>query len=275
MIELPEARTIASDLKKTILGKTVEEVLLSNSPHKFTFFGEDKDQCPKYLKGKKVTAVIPRNYYIEIIFEDYMFLSRDGLNLRYHTNEEDLPKKYQMIIKFTDNTYLSMTVSMYAFLNISKIGKTDNIYYQKELDGISPLDKEFTKDYFKSLINDETKKLSAKAFLATEQRILGIGNGVLQDILYNAKIHPKTKMKDLTETEIDSLYKEVIETINEMISKNGRDTESNIYGTKGNYTTKLSKNTVGNTCKCGGTIKKENYLGGSIYYCDKCQIIKK
>lgn|GEM_PF-2077218 len=30
-----------------------------------------------------------------------------------------------------------------------------------------------------------------KAFLATEQRIPGLGNGVLQDILWTARIHPK------------------------------------------------------------------------------------
>ena len=29
--------------------------------------------------------------------------------------------------------------------------------------------------------SDATKALSAKAFLATEQRIVGLGNGVLQD----------------------------------------------------------------------------------------------
>jgi formamidopyrimidine-DNA glycosylase len=43
--------------------------------------------------------------------------------------------------------------------------------------------------------------LSAKAFLATEQRIPGLGNGVLQDILFTAGIHPKRKMAAISEEE--------------------------------------------------------------------------
>ena len=53
-----------------------------------------------------------------------------------------------------------------------------------ELDRIGALSDAFTLDYFKSLIDEATLKLSVKAFLATEQRIPGIGNGVCQDILF-------------------------------------------------------------------------------------------
>jgi formamidopyrimidine-DNA glycosylase len=41
----------------------------------------------------------------------------------------------------------------------------------------------------------------------------GLGNGVLQDILFNAGINPKRKMGTLTETEIDGLYRSIIDTL--------------------------------------------------------------
>ena len=116
------------------------------------------------------------------------------------------------------------------------------------------------------------EKLSAKAFLATEQRILGVGNGVLQDILYHAGIHPKRKIKTLTEAEKDLLFASIKETLTEMINKGGRDTEKDLFGNFGGYTTRVSKNTVGKPCPvCGSIIEKETYMGGSIYYCNKCQ----
>ena len=60
----------------------------------------------------------------------------------------------------------------------------------------------FSKKYFLGLINDESaQKKSAKAFLATEQTVPGLGNGVLQDILYHAHIHPKKKIAALTDKE--------------------------------------------------------------------------
>ena len=41
---------------------------------------------------------------------------------------------------------------------------------------------------------------------------------------------------------------------------------------KGGYIPILSKDTVGKPCPvCGEDIRKENFLGGSIYYCFECQ----
>jgi len=56
---------------------------------------------------------------------------------------------------------------------------------------IGPLSDENTEDYFFSLMDGVKQTYSIKAFLATEQRFLGLGNGVLQDILFNAKVHPQ------------------------------------------------------------------------------------
>lgn len=65
----------------------------------------------------------------------------------------------------------------------------------------------FSKEYFLGLINDENaQKKSAKAFLATKQTVPGLGNGVLQDILYHAHIHPKKKIAALTDKEKENLF---------------------------------------------------------------------
>jgi len=108
--------------------------------------------------------------------------------------------------------------------------------------------------------------------LATKQRILGLGNGVLQDICFNAGLHPKRKVNSLNTAEIEKLYKSIINTIQKMINEGGRDTEKDIYGKIGGYKTILSKNTYKNPCPiCSGAISKETYLGGAIYYCQTCQ----
>ena len=113
---------------------------------------------------------------------------------------------------------------------------------------------------------------SAKAALATEQSIPGLGNGVLQDILYNARINPKTKIKDLSEGQLRGLYGAIVSTLREMVSKGGRSTESDLFGKAGGYVPWLSKDTLESPCpRCGSPIVKENYMGGSIYYCTGCQ----
>ena len=56
--------------------------------------------------------------------------------------------------------------------------------------GFSP--HKFSRAYFDGFISfPESQNLSVKALLATEQRIPGLGNGVLQDILHKTGVHPR------------------------------------------------------------------------------------
>ena len=84
--------------------------------------------------------------------------------------------------------------------------------------------------------------------------------------------HPKRKLADLNEAEIQQLFQAVKTTLRDMAESGGRDTENDLFGKPGGYITQMSKNTVGKPCPhCGQTIQKEAYLGGSIYYCSTCQ----
>jgi formamidopyrimidine-DNA glycosylase len=74
------------------------------------------------------------------------------------------------------------------------------------------------------LFDENTGSLSAKAFLATEQRIPGLGNGVLQDILWKSRIHPRRKMADLSDRAIQAMYGAVKSVLAEMAARGGRDT---------------------------------------------------
>lgn len=274
MIELPEARTIASDLNDYIIGKKIVDVAGNYTDHKFTFYYKDPTQYKKYLVGKKITNVIGRNYYVEVEIEDYKLIFRDGANIRYYKNKSEVPKKSKLLLEFEDESVINITTSMYSFISVFHGGDemTEDKYYNWELTTIGALDSEFTYDYFQSLVNEETLKLSLKAFLATNQRIPGIGNGTLQDILFHAKLHPKRKLNTLSENELKILYQAIRNTLMQMVEKGGRDTEKNIFGENGGYKTILSSKTWKNPCPlCHGEIKKENFLGGSIYYCVNCQ----
>ncbi len=274
MIELPEARSIAKDLRKEILGKKVIDVRGNFTDHKFTFYYGDPNKYKNMLVGKKVTNIIERNYYVEIEIEDSKLVMRDGANIRFYTKQESFPDKSKLLLQFDDDSCINVTTSMYSFICVfnKDKGMPDDKYYNLELTGIGPFDKKFTLEYLNSLLNDKTLKMSLKAFLATEQRILGIGNGVVQDILFNAKMLPKRKMNTLTENDINILYNAIINTLKDMTNKGGRDTEKNIYSEEGQYKTILSSKSYSNVCPiCKGSIKKEQYLGGSIYYCPNCQ----
>ncbi|MDR2957688.1 MAG: hypothetical protein LBU61_05865 [Coriobacteriales bacterium] len=274
MIELPEARTIAKDLRKSILGKTITNVGGNFTDHKFTFYHDDPLTYSGLITGKQVTDIVDRNFYVEIVIEDYLLLFRDGANIRYYSQTSLVPpNKSKLLIEFDDGSCLNVTTSMYCMIAVIRNeDSVANTYYGLEINGVGALDDEFTYEYFVGLIDDKVGKLSIKGFLATEQRILGIGNGVVQDIMFNAELRPKRKVNTLNEMELRGLYNATVTTLAEMVAKGGRDIEKNIYGTAGGYPTILSSKSYKNGCPaCGEEIIKEQFLGGSIYYCPNCQ----
>jgi formamidopyrimidine-DNA glycosylase len=272
MIELPEAAVAAGQLNAAAATKTIRRVIAAQSPHKFAWYSGDPAGYPALLAGKSLGTATGLGGMIEIQVDDVMLLFSDGVNLRYHQTAAEQPLKHQLLIEFEDGTALSATVAMYGGLACFPRGTNDNPYYQAARTKPSPLGDHFSSDYFAGLFHSECDKLSLKAFLATEQRIPGLGNGVLQDILYRARLHPKNKVGSLGESGKEALFGAIKTTLNDMLTEGGRDTERDLFGKIGGYRTRVSKNTAGQACPaCGGIIQKQSYMGGSIYFCPSCQ----
>jgi formamidopyrimidine-DNA glycosylase len=149
----------------------------------------------------------------------------------------------------------------------------ENSYYAIAKEKTSPLSNAFSETYFKELLAPETvQKLSLKGALATEQRIPGLGNGCLQDILWNAELHPKQKTGSLSDKEVSRLYTSLKETLTKMTEMGGRSTEKDLFGNPGDYPVVMCAANKDQPCpRCGTAIKKEAYMGGSIYNCETCQ----
>ena len=273
MIEIPESRVLARQINEVIKGKTIREVVPRRSPHKFAWYFQNPEDYQVLLTGRKIESAIGIGSMVEINASGAVILFGDGIRLTFHQTESDLPEKNQLLIEFEDHTYLSAVVLMYGGLWCFPTGRFDNPYYLGSKSKPFALDDSFNTAYFVGLIeNPAVQKASAKAFLATEQRIPGLGNGVLQDILFRAGLHPKRKIGTFTPDEKSFLFEVLKTTLNEMVERGGRDTERDLFGKTGGYQTQMSKNTVGKPClRCGETIVKEAYMGGSIYYCPHCQ----
>lgn len=121
----------------------------------------------------------------------------------------------------------------------------------------SPLSAAFDRAYLDGPFDEQTGTLSAKAFLATGQRIPGLGNGALQDIVWTARIHPRRRMASLSPGAVDRMYGAIRPVLHTMVEQGGRGTERDPFGRPGGYATALSKATVGDPCPaCGSPIRK-------------------
>lgn len=275
MIEIPESLTLSRQGARLLVGKTVEEVISPTSPHKFTWYNGDPESYSAMLAGKTVTGVHGYGSFVEIdLGEDTHLLVGDGTNIRYFDSEKDAPIKHQLAVVMKDGSALVFTVAMYGGI-YAYTGTFDNPYYQGARNKTPPLDDHFDEAHFQGIIQGMKKDVSVKALLATEQRIPGLGNGVLQDILFEAGIHPKRKISTLNDSQWGTLFLAVKGTLAAMANAGGRDTEKDMLGNWGSYKGLLSKNTYKSPCpRCGGEIVKEAYLGGTVYYCPVCQPMK-
>lgn len=273
MIELPEAAAISKQINENVCGKRIMNVTSAHSSHKFAWYHGDPQKYHDLLADKVIGTATGFGSMVEIKVEDTVILLGEGVGIRFHGENEKRPLKHQLLIEFEDFSAISASVQMYGGLWCFKEGDFKNQYFLQAKEKPSPLSDKFDRAYFDNIISvSENEGLRAKALLATEQRIPGLGNGVLQDILYNAGIHPKKKVKTFTEKDKGALYNSLKATLAEMNFQGGRDTERDLFGCFGGYKTKLSKNTVDKPCAvCGNVIKKEAYMGGSIYYCEVCQ----
>jgi formamidopyrimidine-DNA glycosylase len=271
MIELPEAQVLAKQINQTLVGKRIKQATANHSPHKFAWYSGDPAAYNEWLAGKRICSAAAYAGEVEIMADDRVLLL--SAPLRYHLAREPRPRKHQLLLEFEGGTALTATIQMWGGLFCVQQGElVDFEDYDIGRERPSPLTDAFDLTYFYGLFNEDTCKLSAKAFLATEQRIPGLGNGVLQDILWTARIHPKRKVITFYGEEIIHLYNAVKYVLRSMAMRGGRDTERDLFGCPGGYKTVLSKNTVGKPCPaCGTVIKKETFLGGSIYYCKTCQ----
>ena len=273
MLELPEARVIAGQVAEVLAGKKIVGITVGFTPHKLAWYYGDRSNYADILEGKVIEKAAGVGGLVEINAGGAVLLFGDGVGLRYHKPGEARPAKHQLLLEFENGFALSAAVQMYGGLGSFLEGTLDNPYYLAAREKPSPFSPEFDLAYFTSMVTGpDIQKLSAKAFLATEQRIPGLGNGVLQDILYNAGIHPKRKVSTFSGEDTERIFNSIKTTLTAMFDRGGRDTELDLFGCRGGYQTLLSKNTVGKPCPvCGTVIKKESYLGGSIYYCEECQ----
>ena len=274
MIEIPESLTIAKQLNETVQGKKILAVETEHSQHTFAWYSGKPDFYSNVMTGRIIDKSIGIGSMVEVTMDEYSFVVGDGTNIRYFKRDEKLPAKYQARITLEDESNLICTVQMYGAIFLIQPHKEKNPYYLVAKEKPLPNTENFTYQYFKSLFDDVFGTMSVKAFLATEQRIPGLGNGVLQDILLKAGLHPKRKVGTITESGRRGIYESIVETLEKMTIAGGRNTEKDLFGNKGGYQSLLSKNTVGKPCPyCGNIIQKASYMGGTVYFCPMCQDI--
>ena len=268
MIEYPEALVLSRQLKQKCINQAILDVEVNAFPHKMAWFNAVPKDYKDILLGREFKDCIAYGSFVELRAEDCHLVFHEGIQLR---DVKAVPSdvKHQLKLVFEDHILLA-SIKMYGGIYCFK-DAFDNVYRDRALSVPGLLDEGFDRAYWRTLIDQSSNKLSLKAFLATEQRIPGLGNGLVQDILFKAKLHPKRKLETLSELELEALFIVLKEQTQTIVNLGGRDTEVLLDGSGGYPSVMSSKGFELPCLVCSGQKVKENYLGGSIYFCPQCQ----
>ena len=273
-LELPEILTLTEKMNKEIKGKKIKNAILKNydSLLRMGFIKPKPKELAARLVKKSIDSISGEGKWLFVHLKPEMQLVLGEIlgKIIYHKSKDTIPPKYNLLLEFEDNTFLTVIINFYGFIMAVNDNKLKQLKYPGKL-GISPLDNKFTFQKFNDILEESNKEI-IKAVLLDQRKIAGIGNSYLQDILFRAKIHPKRKAADISVGERKVLYNAITKTLKEALHLGGRDNEFDLYNKPGEYKPILDKNIKNKPCpECGKKIEKLYVLGSACYFCSACQ----
>ena len=183
-------------------------------------------------------------------------------------------KSTRVIIKFISGAELFFNDQRkFGWMRLLPTNQIPQIDFFKKL-GPERLEQDFTAtDFIKCL--SRRRGSSIKAVLLDQTVLAGVGNVYADESLFAARIHPTTVVKDVSRTELVTLYNELRTVLNLSIKKGGSTDRNyvNAEGKKGSYISFAQVfRREGQPClRCGITIIKIRVAGRGTHICPRCQ----
>jgi len=207
MPELPEVHGYKVYIDSTCLHQKITAIDCRDN----RLFKQPASDFEKYLVGKELskTKRIGKYLFIETTGDKVLVL-HFGMTGRpnYYKSEDDRPKFGHIVLTFENGFH-------FAFENKRKFGwwdLIDSIADYKQEHGLSDDARDLSFEDFRSSM--ETRKTHIKKVLLDQSVCAGVGNWMADEILYQAKMHPKTKVENMNENHLKTVFeamKKVIE----------------------------------------------------------------
>lgn len=195
-----------------------------------------------------------------------------------HPNDSligELPdKSTRVVLEFADGSKLFFNDQRkFGWMRLMPTAEVVNLdFFQKV--GPEPLAADFTaKDFIVRM--QRRAKSGVKAVLLDQTIIAGVGNIYADESLWGAKIHPETKVQDVSDAQLTKLYQELTAVLRLSIEKGG-STDRNYVDAEGKKGSYMNFARVfrreGQPCpRCGATIIKTKVAGRGTHTCPVCQ----
>jgi formamidopyrimidine-DNA glycosylase len=291
MPELPEVQTTVDGLNSEVLNRTFVDVWsdwkkLIKHPKDFNLFLNDiKNKKIKkiYRRAKNIVFDLSGGYSLLIhqkmtghmLVGNWKMIDKVWRPIDEKSLLNDPYNRFLHLIFFMSGKKMMALSDARKFAKI-ELWKTEELKKELEKNGPEPLEESFTFDKFKEIFKN--KKGKVKQLIMDPKLIAGIGNIYASEALWVAKIYPEKNVQDLTEKELDFLYKAVQKVLRLGVKLGGESFSDyrKVDGSKGDFDTerKVYKREKQKCHRCGELIKRIKVAQRSAFYCPNCQKAK-
>lgn len=274
MPELPDLVHVEAELRRALVGR---RVAAARTGDPLVLRVMVREPFPEVLVGRRLEDVSRRGHFLRFALEGELVLVVNAM----------LVGKYKLLAPGADNTKgkkkdpVSLGLALVFddgqeldYLDDKRMGKvyvaaakdegSIPVYGQLGLDLMSPA---FTRAALGALITKRRDQV--RQFLMDKSALASVGNAYADEILFAARLHPKTFCHKLSPPEIDALYEAIPRVLEGAIAEIRRRREPIDVKVRDFLAV---RGRDGQPCRvCGATIRAVRVGGGDACFCPTCQ----
>ncbi len=269
MPELPEVETVVRSLQGQILNQKIKSIRVFSVKN---FIG-----TPLSVQGQDIIGVDRRAKYIIInLSQGYLVghLRMTGKLFAVVKTQgqleqvvKDFGKHLRVLLELEHCYLLFQDQRKFGFLQTC-----DSLDWLESKLGCEPLTEQFTLNYLVKICQSARQ---IKALLLDQSKVAGLGNIYVDEVLWQAGIHPQTCANRITDLQLQVLHGAIPEILNRSILAQGTTFLSYTFAgnQEGKFASKLQVfNRAGQPCfRCGTLIIKMRVAQRGTYVCLLCQ----
>jgi formamidopyrimidine-DNA glycosylase len=281
MPELPEVETLARDLRRVAVGRTITDAWIAPDAPRLVQQLTPRAFCDG-LRGRRIEDVSRRGKFLLLRLDNglsWMAHRRMSGNFLHRTADIADEPFLRARFRLDDGSEL-------RFIDLRKFGTmwlTDDP--EAVLDGLGPepLDGAFTADALRAILRKRSAPV--KAVLLDQNAIAGIGNLYADEALHYAGIHPLRPANKLSKEDAARLRDGIVAALEQGLRNLGSSVGNaageevslrdhvNLNGEAGsNQEYLVAYGREGRPCRtCGTPIERLKLSNRSAHYCPTCQ----
>jgi formamidopyrimidine-DNA glycosylase len=264
MPERPDLEYVVPRLAEACIGQTVTAAVVRNPVVMRMMVAGGVGEV---LPGKTISAVHRRAHFVDFELDGLRLVVSPMLAGRFLLcdSSKRKAKADALILTLSDGSEL-------RYRDDVQMGKVyvcevpDSIPGYANI-GVDVLSRAFTLTVFKKLVKKRRDQI--KLMLKDKSALDSMGNAYADEVLWEAKVHPKVRCNQLTDEQIKALHKAIVKVL--------RTATKTIAKREPALDEKLRdflkvRNRKGKPCpRCGDTIRAAGVRGFDAFFCPTCQ----